>query len=160
MDQLCWEILDSKLRDSHTSENTPKRPANYTELEWAIMGYLSSPSETDLPWGWPAFEHSWANFLDEFFERLSADFFAARPPVSFPQKYQALLAGAADYLCTRYDLDLPDWIDDEQYCLSCLCDWTLDLPELRSTRFRRCQRADPVFLKRNLIFEARGLIRL
>jgi hypothetical protein len=90
-----------------------------------------------------------------------ADFFTEPPPASFELQYKVLLAGSAEYLCDRWELDMPDWIGDPQYRMPELTDFGVArLLDLRETRFRRCQRAAPQFLKRNLIFEARNLIVL
>lgn len=92
-----------------------------------------------------------------FYRRL-ADFFAVPPPETLGLERGTLLAGAAEYLCRRYDLDLPDWIDDPQYVLPEIYDFWGDItPEVRAMRFRRVQRSSPEFLKRNVVFEARNL---
>jgi hypothetical protein len=159
MDRICWETIDAHAPRLRPQNHVTARPTNYAQLERDALAYELWPDEVDhAPWTWPGFEHAWSNFLHEFFYWRLADFFTEPPPASFPIEYQALLAGAAEYLCNRYDLDLPAWIDDPRYTLPFLYEmWPCLQPE---TRFRRVQRAAPEFLKRNLIFEARNLITL
>jgi hypothetical protein len=159
MDQLCWDTMDLHVPRRRPAGHRTSRPSSYAELEVAAFAYELWPDEINhMPWTWPGFEHAWSNFLHEFFYWRLADFFTEPPPQTFPLEYQALLAGAAEYLCNRYDLDLPVWIDEPRYRMPILFEmW----PRLQwETRFRRVQRSAPEFLKRNLVFEARGLITL
>jgi hypothetical protein len=158
-DRICWEIIDSHVPKTRPLGHRTSRPSNYAELEVAAFAYKLWPSELDhMPWTWPGFEYAWSNFLHEFFYWRLADFFFEPPPQSFPGEYQALLAGAAEYLCGRYDLDLPEWIDDPSFTMTTLYEFWPSLNQTR--RFRRVQRAAPEFLRRNLVFQARDLITL
>ena len=137
------------------------RPANYAELWEATQAFVPRyAADLDpIPGTWPAFEYAWSNFLHEFFLWRLADFFAVPPPEELGLERCVMLAGAAEYLCSRYNLEAPDWIDDSRYVLPALRDYWADvLPVSRDHLFRRCQRAEPEFLKRNLVFEALSLI--
>ena len=159
MDQLCWDTIDSHVPAPRPSNHRSRRPSNYAQLEKAAFSCKQWPDEEDhFPWEWPGFEHAWSDFLHEFFFWRLADFFAAPPPKSFPAEYQAVLAGTAEFLCERYDLDLPAWIDDPRYTLPALFEFWPCLPA--ETKFRRVQRSAPAFLKRNLVFDPRNLITL
>jgi hypothetical protein len=68
-----------------------------------------------------------------------------------------MLAGSAEYLCHRYDLDVPEWVADHRFRLPHLEGFYPEPPE---TRLARCPRSAPEFLSLNLIFEARNLITL
>jgi len=126
------------------------------------LTYVPWPSEVnDLPGTCVAFEHAFSRFLHEFLLWKLSDVLTKPPPTSFDLKYQVVLAGTAEFFCRRYDLDMPDWIDDPAYRLPQLTDWYDEVfPELRLSRLRRCQRAAPEFLSRNLIFASRNLITL
>jgi hypothetical protein len=163
MDAIAWAIIDAHVPPVRPLGYKSSRPANFAELSKAVEAFRSDyPEDLDpLPGTWPAFEHAWSNFLHEFFYWRLADFFAVPPPETLGLERGALLAGAAEYLCRRYDLDLPDWIDDPQYVLPEIYDFWGDItPEVRAMRFRRVQRSSPEFLKRNVVFEARNLIVL
>lgn len=43
---------------------------------------------------------------------------AVPPPPCFEDDHAALLAGTAEYLCDRYGLIKPDWVDDPIYILA------------------------------------------
>lgn len=158
----AWETIDSSLPALLREGYRSRRPSNYEGMWRVTDAYVPHPEEgLSLPGTWPAFEHSFSDFLHCFYYFKVAGFFAVPPPDGFGRERSALLAGVAEYLCRRYDLDLPSWIDDSQYCLSELWDPVEDVCfALRASRYRRCKRAEPEFLRRNIVFEARNLITL
>jgi len=77
---------------------------NYRQLEIAARAYLPSWNEVyDLPGTCAAFEHAFSNFLHEFLLWTLSDFFTEPPPTSFALTYQVVLAGTAEFFCSRYD---------------------------------------------------------
>ncbi len=162
LDRAAWATIDSSLPALPREECRTRRPSNYEEMWEAVEAYVPhSDDALPLPGTWPAFEHAFSEFLHEFYGSRRASHFSVAPPDGFGTERCALLAGVADYLCRRYDLDLPGWIGDPRYCLQALWDPLEDIcPDLRPTRYRRCQMSEPEFLRRNVVFEARNLITL
>jgi hypothetical protein len=123
------------------------RPANYREL-----GELISCSGD--------FERSWSEFLHEFYRYKSPVFFAEEPPPNMSSGFRAWLAGVAEYLSVEFSLQVPEWANRPEYFLQ--EEWNpgselfpyADFLEYRDELRGRCE---PVFLKRNVLFEARGL---
>ena len=55
----------------------------------------------------------------------------------------------------------PEWTNDPQYTLAAQWDpWEDIVPDIEQYRPERIAKADPAFLKRNVVFEARNLIVL
>ena len=162
IDGIAWATIDSSPPARFSARSRTRRPTNYGEMWRTVEVYVPHPNEgPSLPGTWPAFEHAFSEFLHGFYHFKSAAFFALPPPSGFGTELSALLAGVAEYLCRRYDLDLPDWIYDPQFRLPALWDPVEDIfPDSRGTRYRRCQRSEPEFLSRNVVFEARNLITL
>ena len=163
MDRIAWETIDgATLPILPHDASRAQRPLDYGQMWEAVEAYVPHPNEgTPLPETWPAFEHSFSDFLHGFYCYRVAGFFAVPPPDGFGTERCALLAGVAEYLCRRYELDLPGWICDPRYYLAELWDPVEVLcPDLRVSRYRRCQRSEPEFLRRNVVFEARNLITL
>lgn len=110
------------------------------------------------------FGYAFAHFLDEFYLFRRPSFFAKEPPVAFPPRRRAFLAGVAEYLSNQFDLDPPEWIGKPEYFLSEEWDYVSDFEEfpeeLRDRIDERRARATPEFLRRGIIYEARNLLRL
>jgi hypothetical protein len=69
--------------------------------------------------------------------------------------------GAADYLCADFRLPVPEWVHDPAYTMPELWepdDWMY--PEDPEFRERRRLKADPTFLKHNVLYDSRSLIAL
>ena len=162
MDRIAWETIDRSLPALPREDYRSRRPSNFADMWEALETSVPHPDEgLPLPGTWPAFEHVFADFLHEFYGLRRASCFSVAPPDGFGTERCALLAGVAEYLCRRYDLDLPGWIDDSRFCLHALWDPLEDIcPDLRLTRYRRCQMSEPEFLRRNVVFEARNLVTL
>jgi hypothetical protein len=77
------------------------------------------------------------------------------------KEWQAVLAGAAEWLSVEFGLSKPPWVDEPIYFLDEAWDPWLDLgldePEHRMNVLRRSPEA---FRKRNIAFESRNLIAL
>lgn len=147
-DTNSWETLS--LRQPMTSEPegyaASGRPANFIDLSKMF-------EEID------DFDHAWSEFLHEFYRYKRLDFFTKPPTNSLPVERQVFLAAAAEALCTRFNLPIPEWTQNPAYTLPEPWDpdafWYTDVP-LAS----RMAGASPIFLKHNVIFAERGLIAL
>jgi len=107
------------------------------------------------------FELSWSEFRHEFYRYKSASFFSVEPPNSFSVEDRALLAGAAEYLSIRFGLQVPEWASHPEYFLDHVWDpWEDIVPDIEQYRDERRAGSHEAFLKRNVIFETRGLISL
>jgi hypothetical protein len=72
-----------------------------------------------------------------------------------------LLAGTAEFLSKEFGLPVPAWVDEPEFLLPDL--WELDgwmLPDDPAAIERRKAKAEPCFLRRNVLLERRDLITL
>ncbi len=103
----------------------------------------------------------WSDFLHDFFAYRTAEHFAYPSPRVLSPRYRALLAGAAEWLSSEFDLPHPAWTDAPEYFLDETWDpWEelgLDMSEFYQEKLRRSPEA---FRKRNIAFESRNLITL
>jgi hypothetical protein len=149
LDAIAWDVMDKITARSAPPSGLAAsgRPANYAEL-----AELSSRWDHEL---------AWSEFLHEFFRYKQASFFAVPPPRSFSPQRRALLAGVAEYLCTRYSLPIPEWVNAPEFFLHDFWDPWEDLcPDMEEFRQGRIERSPEAFLKRRVVFEARNLITL
>lgn len=149
LDAIGWEILDQKAAAPGEPPGlaVSGRPANYKEL-------------ADLSERWDP-ELAWSEFLHEFFRYKRASFFAVPPPRYFSPQRRALLAGVAEYLCQRYSLPVPSWVNEPEFFLDRRWDPWEDLcPDVEEFRPERVEYSEECFLKRNVVYEARNLITL
>jgi hypothetical protein len=150
LDALAWQIIHNQPR----SRNPPfglaacERPCNFRELY-------------DLMERRDDFEHAWSEFCHEFYRHKEASFLEVPPPEEFSIEYQALLAGAAEFWCREFDLQVPAWTEDPQYFLSePWMPWSEFLADDPEVVARLRAAADPAFLRRNILFAARNLISI
>jgi hypothetical protein len=154
MDARAWKAIhDRKIpARKHAGLALSGRPANFQELVDAV-------EQRGQDYGF-ALSH----FLDEFYLYRSADFFAIEPPTSLPAKQRAFLAAMTELLCREFDMPIPAWTEKPEYFLDEEWDYVTDLEEfpeqLRDRVAKRRERATAEFLRHNIIFESRGLIRL
>jgi hypothetical protein len=148
LDKMAWGIIDKRVpaTGSPAGYAASGRPANFVELGImaAELGDMSIAK---------------SEFLHEFYRFKTPEFLAQPSPEYLPREEQALLAGIAEYLALRFGLPVPAWTQDPMYMLPELWDscgeWYPGVA-LES----RVASADPIFLKRNVIFASRGLIVL
>lgn len=150
LDALAWKIIE----DAPVQQGNPVgyaasgRPANFEELV-AMTEHTGD------------FERSWSEFLHEFYRFKAASFFAVAPPASFKPERRAWLAGVAEYLSQRFSLLPPAWLSGEEFFLAEPWDsWEEMVPDIEQYREERRARSHIAFLRRNVIFEPRGLIAL
>jgi hypothetical protein len=141
-DQIAWESIHARPKMT-PSKSRDNRAEDYRELEEHLKA------------GVP-FEIAWGNFLHAFYDFKDASFFAFPPPTSLSPGWQAILAGAAEWLSQEFGLPKPVWVNDPKYFLPSpwdpwgLCeDFETEMAELEEP-----------FRKRNVLFEARNLIAL
>ena len=98
----------------------------------------------------------WSDFTHAFFDYRDPSFFAYPPPESLSPGWQAILAGAAEWLSHEFDLPKPAWVDDPKYTLPSPWD-----PEGICDNFKRdLAECEEPFRKRNVLFQGRDLIAL
>lgn len=149
LDQIAWRTIHETPGRDYPPPGLAAsgRPCNYAEF-------------AELAARWDP-ELAWSEFLHEFFRYKQAGFFAVPPPTTLPRERRALLAGIAEFLCTEFGLPVPAWVNEPEYFLDEMWDPWEDLaPHLERTRPERIERSHPIFLKRNIVYEARNLITL
>lgn len=154
MDAVAWKAIHERKVPvrKHSGLAMSGRPANFQELVDAVK-------KRGQDYGF-ALSH----FLDEFYLFRSGDFFDIEPPTSLPAKERAFLAAMTAFLCHEFDLPFPAWTEKPEYFLEEEWDYVTDLEEfpeeLRDRVAKRREKAAPEFLRHNIIFASRGLIRL
>jgi hypothetical protein len=156
-DKMAWEAIFRRRRPPAGSNKglaRSGRSADYQELEVAAK-------ELGL-------QHAFLEFLDEFYDYRTADFFEKEPSQFFSPTYRAFLAGVAEFFCHQFSLTVPEWTEKPEYFLPEEYDRKADLlrdligdterddsylPDLRAKTAEE-------FRRRNILYEARGLIRL
>jgi hypothetical protein len=150
VEQQAWQVIASqKIKSGPRGLDVTGRPANYRELGEALK-----TKNWELAWG---------DFLHEFYAFRDASFFFEEPPVQLSPTYRVLLAGVAEYLCKKFEMPCPEWVEKSDYFLDELRDWHEELvpePELTQLREEHKAQSDPAFIRRNLIFPVRALICL
>jgi hypothetical protein len=156
LDAIGWRIM----HEQKVNEGEPLglkhccRPANYRELGELI----DSRQGNEL-----AFELAWSEFLHEFCRYKSASFFAEEPPTTMSSGFRAWLAGVAEFMCLEFNLvPVPGWTEKPEFFLLEEFDPASELlpfyvPDGEALDRHRA-RCHPVFLRRNVLFEVRGLI--
>ena len=150
LDEVAWKIIEEQPLNKGVPPGyvASGRPSNFQELD-------------DMFTATGDFEFAWSEYRHEFYRYKQARFFAVEPPESFSPEYRALLAGVAEYLSGRFGLPIPEWTSHPEYFLDEVWDpWEDILPDLEQYRDKRRSRSHEAFLKRNVIFETRGLIAI
>lgn len=149
-DQMAWSKIVARKPSSNLHCKglaRSGRAANFEELAVDVVRRHG-------------FQSPFADFLDEFYVFKSADFFDKEPPMCFSAKARALLAGTAEFLCHFMNLPVPSWTEKPEYFLPEEWDRTGDLLKNHENVEVRRSKATPEFKRRNILFNARGLIRL
>lgn len=146
LDAIAWQTI--KSAKVYSPSQTKLRPRNYAEIAEQLRAGRD-------------FELAWSDFLHDFYAHRHASYFEYRPPTELSREWQAVLAGAAEWLSAEFDLPKPAWVDEPDFFLDRPWDpWEdlgLDEPEIRHKTLKRSPEA---FRKRNLAFESRNLIAL
>jgi hypothetical protein len=112
------------------------------------------------------FEAAWSSFLHGFFAWKDSESFSVPPPPGLGSEWCAVLAGAAEYLCHRYELLVPAWTENSQYFLTGrwefvpLVDVWAPWPWFEGAGEDEWERTPEEFRRRGLYFRARNLITL
>jgi hypothetical protein len=143
-DQIAWEFIHSRPKLA-ISQARGRRALDYRQLGEKLAAGVQ-------------FEIAWGDFLHAFYDHRDASFFAYSPPDSLSPGWQAILAGAAEWLSQEFELPRPrpEWVDDVKFTLPTPWDpWGLseDLPA-------DLQTVEEPFRKRNVLFSAHDLIAI
>ncbi len=147
IDKLAWQSIHQRP-PRPVAESRRRRPMDYQDLARRLEGGV-------------AFDHAWSDFLHAFYDYKDASFFRYPSPTSLSIEWQALLAGAAEWLSEEFGLPHPAWTDDQRYFLAEPWDpredLGLDMSPFMADMLRRSPEA---FRKRNIAFLSRNLIAL
>lgn len=153
-DALVWNAIRTRPLPKHSNIGLAysRRPGDFEELGTAVL-------ERGEDYG-----YAFAHFLDEFYLFRRPSFFAKKPPEEFGPRRRAFLAATAEYLSHQFGWEPPAWVNEPEYFLAEEWDFITAMAEfveeLRPRSANRRQRATPEFLHHNIIYEARGLLRL
>jgi hypothetical protein len=147
MDAIAWKSIRSRA-PIPLSKAGSERALDYVSLDKQLRAGVS-------------FTYAWSNFLHAFYAHRTASFFAHPSPSYLSPRYQALLAGAAEFLSAEFELPHPEWVDSPKYFLDMPWDpeedLGLDMSEFLEDRMARSPEA---FRRRNIAFLSRNLITL
>jgi hypothetical protein len=144
LDQVAWAVIQERSAPRGVAPGLRHggRPSTFAEILRQMRDGRS-------------WEHAFAEFLDEFYRFKDPAFFANAPPKSFPKRRRAFLAATAEHLSRRFGLMPPAWTEEPEYFLR--HEWSVGFgaasPETRKKAARE-------FLRRGIVFNSRGLIRL
>lgn len=147
IDKRAWQAIHSRT-PLPVAGATNWRPVDYRSLEEKLQAGVD-------------FEHAWSDFLHAFYDFRTPSFFAYPSPPSLSPEWQALLAGAAEWLSAEFGLPHPAWTNDAKYFLDepwdPAEDLGLDMSEFIADKLARSPEA---FRKRNVAFLSRNLLSL
>jgi hypothetical protein len=147
IDRIAWQTIHSRL---------PRPLESARGLRAMDYRFLDEKLRVGVD-----FEHAWSDFLHAFFDFRTASFFTYPSPLSLSPQWQAVLAGAAEWLSGEFGLPHPAWTDEAKYFLAVPWDPSedlgLDMSEFIADRLARSPEA---FRKRNIAFLSRNLISL
>jgi hypothetical protein len=149
LDAIAWRTIHERP----LPKSDPVPPRNFAELRQGEG---------------PEFAEAVDTFLERFYShrsRCGEKFFEVEPPLSLRSEYRAFLAGMTEFLCHEFKLPVPQWTEKKnEYFLKTEWDAALDLDEIPWVAVipieDRRERSAPEFLRRGIIFPARGLIRV
>jgi hypothetical protein len=104
IDKMAWQTIHDRP-PLPISEDRGWRARDYQELEAKLKAGVD-------------FEHAWSDFLHAFYDYRTSSFIVHPSPASLTVEWQALLAGAAEWLSAEFGLPHPVWTDQPQYFLS------------------------------------------
>ena len=132
------------------------RPRDFAEIGKAVRAGRS-------------WENAWGDWLHQFVYLKDARCLAAEPPESFSVERRAMMAGTAEFFARLYQLPTPPWVDKPEYFLPELeylafCVTETDDGEFMAfpplsddALYRMIARSPKEMLRRNVVYEARGL---
>jgi len=147
IDELAWRTIHSR-QPLPIAKAAGKRALDYASLDAQLRAGV-------------AFEHAWSNFLHAFYDFRVASFFMYPSPPSLSPQWQALLAGAAEWLSSEFGLPHPAWTDESKYFLDTPWDPVEDLGlDMSEFIVDKLNRSPEAFRRRNIAFLSRNLISL
>lgn len=144
LDAIAWKSIHDRKPRSGPPEGRD-RANNYRELETLVR-------EGKRP-----YDLAFLEFLDNFYSYKSVDFFEAEPSDFFTLEVRAFLAATTEFLCKDFNLPVPDWVFKPEYILAKPYDAS---GMSKFGIFYRLEDSNEEYRRRNVIFQARGLIRL
>jgi hypothetical protein len=165
VDRTAWRTIDQLPQYPVRSAGLAKsgRPKSFPELEKQLRMGID-------------FDCALSMFLHEFYQHRDPSFFAEPPSQQLSDIKRAALAGAAEWLCHRFGYDVPAWTEEPEFVLKSERNWFEDWdtsdpdgiilkkvfdPEfIVSIRQDSIKRSAQEFIRRNLLFPVRGLIRI
>jgi hypothetical protein len=156
-DEIVWRTMAeprNALRD-WSAQWRGGRPRDYAEIGLAL--------QSGQDW-----YQAWGNWLHEFVRLKDPRCLAAEPPDFLPRERRALLAGVAEFFARLYGLPKPTWVEKPEYFLpgTGYCAFMEDpddidaivmVPLDEDADFRKRAKTPKEMLRRNVVFEARGL---
>jgi hypothetical protein len=156
-DEIVWRVM-AEPHDSRCDWNAKwrgRRPRDYAEIGLAM--------QSGQDW-----YQAWGNWLHEFVLLKDSRCLAAEPPDFLHEERRAMLAGVAEFFARLYGLSKPDWVEKPEYFLSgtgyCAImedpddiDAVVMIPINDDHDFRKRAKTPKEMLRRNVVFEARGL---
>jgi hypothetical protein len=165
LDRIAWRIIDQQFQYPLESAGLAKnaRPKSFPEFEMQLRIGID-------------FECALSMFLQEFYSHRDPCFFAEPPSAQLSAMKRAALAGAAEWLCHRFGYDVPAWTEEPEFFLKSERNWfdewdtsdedgailaeVFDPEFIASIREESVKKSAQEFLRRNLLFPVRGLIRI
>lgn len=105
------------------------------------------------------------SFLDAFYRTRNPRLFSTEPSTYFSPCQRAFFAGVVEFLTKKFGLETPAWVEKAEFFLKKACDpsddsWQESGAECPTPLAERLAAATHEFRRRNVVFQARSLIRL
>lgn len=142
-DDMAWKVILARepIEDSFG-------PQNFAELEAELRNGGS-------------YQIAWPTMLDSFYRTHNPSLFATEPSTYFSPQQRAFFAGAVEYLTKLFEMETPAWVEKPEFFLDHEYDVRSLEDEISPETTARSRAKTPLeFTRRNIVFEARGLIRL
>jgi hypothetical protein len=165
VDRTAWATIDQLPQYPVQSAGLAQsgRPKSFPEFEELLRRGIDRDCALSM-------------FLHEFYPHRHPSFFEEPPSPQLSDINRAALAGTAEWLCHRFGYDVPAWTEEPEFFLKSERNWFEDwdtsdpegviLREVFDPKFIASIREDSIkrsaqeFLRRNLLFPVRGLIRI
>lgn len=144
-DDMAWKYIKERVP---VADSRPFGPQNFIELEQGLR------DGDDYLIAWPT-------MLDSFYRTRKPELFATEPSTYFSPAQRAFFAGAVEFLTHFYEIETPAWVEKPEFFLDQVYDVGSKEREVPPEVTARTRAKSPIeFTRRNVVFEARGLIRL
>lgn len=144
-DDMAWKYLKERVP---VPDSCPFGSQNFSELEKLLRDGEDYLIE-------------WPTMLDSFYRTRNPALFATEPSTYFSPQQRAFFAGAVEFLMHFYEMEPPAWVEKPEFFLDQEFDVRSKEGEVPPDATARTRAKSPIeFTRRNVVFEARGLIRL